>query len=74
MKVPTPQITIYTDSSETGWGISSPFIETFGFWSETDKTHSINVRELKAVYYALKIHATRFANCTIKVFTDNTTA
>ncbi|KAG0753936.1 hypothetical protein G6F24_012711 [Rhizopus arrhizus] len=67
MEVPTPQITIYTDSSETGWGISSPFIETFGFWSETDKTHSINVRELKAVYYALKIHATRFENCTIKV-------
>lgn len=69
-----PHITIYTDSSETGWGISSPMTKTFGFWNQEQQATSINVRELMAVYYALKIHAQKYKNCTIKVFTDNTTA
>ncbi|KAG0923329.1 hypothetical protein G6F57_019231 [Rhizopus arrhizus] len=72
--VPSPQITIYTDSSDTGWGVSSPMMTTFGFWNRQDKLTSINVRELKAVYFALKMHAQKLENCTIKVFTDNTTA
>lgn len=49
-------------------------ISTYGFWNKQDRLTSINVRELKTVYYALKMHAPRLENCTIKVFTDNTTA
>jgi hypothetical protein len=54
----TPKITIYTDSSETGWGINSPMIKTFGFWNEEEKKTSINDRELKAVCFALKLGCT----------------
>ncbi|KAG1166489.1 hypothetical protein G6F36_012923 [Rhizopus arrhizus] len=74
MEVSTPQITIYTDSSDSGWGVSSPMIKTFGFWNKEEQETSINVRELKAVYFALKMHAKKLENCTIRVFTDNTTA
>lgn len=74
MRLQTPQITIYTDSSDSGWGVSSPMMENFGFWNKMEQSTSINVRELKAVYFALKMHAQKFENCTIKIFTDNTTA
>jgi hypothetical protein len=74
MEVPTPQITIYTGSSDSGWGVSSPMSKTFGFWNKEEQGTSINVRELKPVYFALKMHAKKLENCTIKVFTNNTTA
>jgi hypothetical protein len=52
-----PKVTIYTDSSETSWRISSPMVQTFGYWKEEEKKTSINVRELKAVLFALQLHA-----------------
>lgn len=55
-------------------GISSPVVKTDGFWTEEEKATSMNVRELKAVFFALKLHATRFRGSTIKIFTDNTTS
>ncbi|KAG1247021.1 hypothetical protein G6F68_014386 [Rhizopus microsporus] len=70
----TPAITIYTDSSDTGWGITSPVLKTHGFWKEEEKNWSINVRELMAIYFALKFHAPKFKNKTIKIFTDNKTS
>ncbi|KAG1050452.1 hypothetical protein G6F43_007274 [Rhizopus delemar] len=51
--------------------MSSPMIKTFGFWNKKEQETSINVRELKAVYFALKMHAKGLENCTIEVFTDN---
>jgi ribonuclease HI len=48
--------------------------KNFGFWNKEEQETSINVRELKVVYFALKIHAKKLENCTIRVFTDNTTA
>lgn len=66
---------IYTDSSETGWGIASKFImKTHGYWTEEEKQWFINVRELMAIYFALKLHAPNFRDKTIKIFTDNTTS
>lgn len=35
---------------------------------------SINARELKAILFALRLHANQFKNSTIKIFTDNMTA
>ncbi|KAG1142990.1 hypothetical protein G6F37_012541 [Rhizopus arrhizus] len=69
-----PQITITTDSSDTGWGVNSNFIQTYGFWTAAEKTLSINVRELMGIYFALKLHGPNFRNCTIKVLTDNKTS
>lgn len=34
MKLPTPQITIYTDSFDSGWGVNSPMTKAFGFWNK----------------------------------------
>lgn len=70
----TPAITIHTDSSETGWGVSSPLMETYGFWTEEEKRWSINVRELLAIFFALKLHGPRFQNKTLRIFTDNRTS
>lgn len=72
IKVPT--VTIYTDSSETGWGITSTFMKTHGYWKEEEKQWSINVRELMVIHFALKLHGPNFRNRTIKIFTDNTTS
>lgn len=70
----TPAITIDTDSSETGWGVSSPLVETYGFWTEEEKRWSINVRELLAIFFAHKLDGRRFQNKTLKIFTDNRTS
>lgn len=69
-----PQVTITTDSSDTGWGINSTVIQTYGFWTEEEKLLSINVRELMAIYFALKLHGPKFKNGTIKILTDNKTS
>jgi hypothetical protein len=69
-----PDLTIYTDSSETGWGVSSPTLQTFGFWTKDEQVTSINVRELKAIFFALKLHAEKYRGRHIEIFSDNTTA
>ncbi|CEP08521.1 hypothetical protein [Parasitella parasitica] len=40
-----PKIIITTDSSDTGWGISSPIMHTYGFWTEEEKQLSINLQK-----------------------------
>ncbi|EPB83199.1 hypothetical protein HMPREF1544_10047 [Mucor circinelloides 1006PhL] len=49
-------------------------MKTHGYWTEEEKQWSINVKELMAIYFALKLHAPNFRNKTIKIFTDNTTS
>jgi ribonuclease HI len=60
-----------TDGSDTGWGVHSPIMQTYGFWAKEEAQMSINVRELQSILFALKLHAERFRNSTIKVLMDN---
>ncbi|KAG1461033.1 hypothetical protein G6F55_003798 [Rhizopus delemar] len=56
---PTPAITIHVDASDIAWGVSSPEIETTGYWTDEEKTQSINVLELSAIlqYYRCEIRS-----------------
>jgi hypothetical protein len=71
----TPEISIFVDASDSGWGIYSTLINTSGFWSHAEKEVSINVRELKTIYYAILLH-TRKLNLPkqILIYSDNMTA
>ncbi|KAG1495033.1 hypothetical protein G6F46_009364 [Rhizopus delemar] len=71
---PTPAITIHVDASDIAWGVSSPEIETTGYWTDEEKTQSINVLELSAILFALQLHAEKYKSKTIKIYTDNITA
>lgn len=33
---PTPKINIHVDASNTGWGISSPMVQTSEFWTDKE--------------------------------------
>ena len=65
---------IYVDSSGSRFGISSPLGTAHGFWRAEELVDSINVRELKAILFALKIHAEKLRNQTFTIHSDNTTA
>jgi hypothetical protein len=75
IKVPEPKLNIYVDASATGWGVTSPLITASGFWRlEEQENFSINVRELKTILFALKLHAKKCEDSTIKIYSDNITA
>ncbi|KAG1320249.1 hypothetical protein G6F62_011422 [Rhizopus arrhizus] len=67
-------VLIHVDASDSGWGISSPLVTASGFWRPEEKLHSINVRELKTILFALQQHASKCENSTIKIYSDNRTA
>ena len=69
-----PDLTIHCDASDLGWGVSSHEMEISGRWTNEEKTTSINVRELKTILFALKLHAEKFREKNIQIFTDNITA
>ncbi|KAG1406846.1 hypothetical protein G6F60_002626 [Rhizopus arrhizus] len=52
-----PAITIHVDASDIAWGVASPELETMGYWTNEEKGHSINVRELSAILFAIQLHA-----------------
>lgn len=62
------------DASDTGWGVASPHVKASGFWASHEKEQSINVRELKTILFALKLHAKKYEGAVIKIFSDNITA
>lgn len=72
--VAEPTLKFYVDASDIGWGVTSNIIQTEGFWAKEEKEDSINVRELKTIYYALLIHAKKIENVTINIYSDNMTA
>ena len=47
--IPKPDITIFTDANETGWGITDGHNPSGGQWAEHERIH-INVLELKAAF------------------------
>lgn len=49
-------------------------MKEYGFWNQEEKNQSINVRELKTILFALQLHAERFKDTTIQIFSDNITA
>lgn len=73
----TPQRTIFVDASNTGWRCHlhihpNKRLTAFGHWSHHETQTSINWRELKAAFLALKTFP-YLKNMRIFIRTDNTT-
>ena len=49
-------------------------METSEHWSVAEREESINVRDLKTILFALQLYREKYKNCTIQIFSDNTTA
>ena len=69
----SPDFTVYTDSSLTGWGgWSTDGSETHGFWSPYEQELHINFLELQTVLLIFQCFFRNFSNCSILIRTDNT--
>ena len=70
----SPNIILYTDSSETGWGgVTSDDIEAYGFWSDEESVLHINILETKTVLLTLKSLFRNINNTSVLIRSDSTT-
>jgi len=68
------EMTIFSDSSLTGWGAECHSVTTKGLWSPDEVVRRINYLELLAAFFAIKSFAKDRANIEILIKVDNTTA
>ena len=68
-----PQLTIYSDASNSGWGGTCNGVCTNGLWSSAEKQLHINCLELKAAFLVLQAFTKDRDSCVIDLFSDNTT-
>ena len=69
-----PDIIIFSDASNLGWGCNSELGRSNGHWSEKEQSFHINVKEMTAALFALKALTTDLRNKHIRLMLDNTTA
>ena len=69
-----PSVTLTTDACKTGWGAVCRGKKTNGLFSREESDLHINILELKAVMFGLKVFCSNFSNTHIKLLIDNTTA
>ena len=69
-----PDLCLFTDASDTGWGSSLGDVHLAGSWSPLSSRFSINHRELLAVLLALQGFLPSLRGRVVAVFSDNTTA
>ena len=67
-----PEVEIFTDASELGWGGHRKDDQIGGRWLDSEQAH-INVLELKAIWFGLK-SLCRYTQMHICIHTDSTTA
>ena len=70
----SPDMVVYTDASNEGWGAHIGELATGGRWSEAEMEDHINVLELKAILLGLQSLCPDLQEAHIRVMTDNTTA
>lgn len=71
---PPASMTIYSDSSRTGWGATCDGVHTGGPWNDQDLAFHINVLELKGASNAVKSYCEFQRDCAIELKLDNMTA
>ena len=69
-----PDLCLFKDASDTGWGDSLGDVHLSGSWSPLSSRFSINHRELLAVLLALRGFLPSLRGRVVAVFSDNTTA
>ena len=71
--IPKPDITIFADASETGWGIADGHNPSGGQWSQHERMHT-NVLELKAAFIGIRTYCHNRSYKHIRVMSDNSVA
>ena len=74
LSLPRPDLVLYTDASDSGWGASLGSDHLSGWWSRDVSLYSINHRELLAVFLAIRGFLPLLRGQTVSLFTDNTSA
>ena len=69
-----PKLTIFSDACPTGWGAACNNESTGGNWTHEESSFHINVLEMAAAFYALKIYTREVSNCHIQLKVDNTSS
>ena len=69
-----PDLFLFTDTSDTGWGASLGDAHLSGSWSLLRSQFSINRRALLAVLFAIRRFLPSLRGRVVAVFSDNTTA
>ena len=68
-----PEVVLYTDASNNGWGAHMENETAAGRWSEREKEDHINVLELRAILLGLQ-SLCRLEEVHVRIMSDNTTA
>ena len=68
---PLPQLKIYSDASRNGWGAACGKHSTGGNWSKEESSLHINVLEMAAAFFAVKIYAATLSETSIHLRVDN---
>ena len=70
----SPQLELWSDASDVGWGAHLDEVVTSGLWAPEEVESSINVRELLAIERALRWFAPQLVGSLVAIFADNSTA
>ena len=70
---PQHEVELFTDASGIGWGAHVEDLTAAGTWSATEMSWHINMKELMAVFYAVKDFAPLLSGKSVLLATDNTT-
>ena len=71
---PDIELEIFTDSSDFAWGATANGQTAGGPWSEDERQGHINVKELTAAFFGLKMFAVHLHSTHVHLQIDNTTA
>ena len=74
LSLPIPDISIFSDASDVGWGALVGEHHASGLWSPPQTGLSFNMRELLAVQYGLLALEHLLVGLTVALFGDNTTS
>jgi len=73
--IPTePELAVYTDASDTGWGAVLGTATASGFWSHAQEALHINEKELLAIELGLRSFLDKLRDRTVLLRVDNTVA
>ena len=71
MSIPPPHLTVWTDASKTGWGVSSFNTTASGLWTQDEALLHINSLECLAITRSLQAHSPP-RDSVILIRSDNT--
>ena len=74
LSLPRPDLVLYTDASDTGWGVPLGSDHLSGWWFRYVSLYSINHLELIAIFLVIRGFLPLLRGQTVSLFMDNTSA